>query len=273
MMVEPVAGPRLIRQAVALCAVFWAAHRLAYAAVCRSIALTAAVTLLTGCGVFGRGEPTRTPVPTFTPTPILVVVPAGSEPADAETAVALSPAEPDTQPPTDTPQPPPTATPQPPTSTPTMTPTITPTYTPAPTATPTIEPTPTPPPDYRFDLEAAQKFPTESLAPNVVRIYAYIYSPTEFGLGGYSLSVRHNGAELAVDQQSTGGLPQVTRDAPGPYSRFMNLTAIFVETQAGDWVVQLVDAAGNPAGPPATFQLSSDEETRELYVRYRLEDG
>ena len=144
---------------------------------------------------------------------------------------------------------------------------------PEPTATPTIEPTPTASPDYGFILETAQKFPTESLAPNVVRIYAYIYSPTEFGLEGYSLSVRHNGAELAVDQQSTGGLPRVTRDAPGPYSRFTNLTAIFVETQAGDWVVQLADADGNPAGPPATFQLSSDEETRELYVRYRLEGG
>ncbi len=273
MMGDSVAGPQFIGRAVVYCGDSWAAHRLAYAAVFRSMALTAVVMLLTGCGIFGRGEPTRTPVPTFTPTPILVVVPAGSEPAAAETAVAASPAEPVAPPPTATPQSPPTATPEPPTSTPTITPTVTPTYTPEPTATPTIEPTPTPPPEYRFDLEAAQKFPTESLAPNVVRIYAYIYSPTEFGLEGYSLSVRHNGAELAVDQESTGGLPRVTRDAPGPYSRFTNLTAIFVETQAGDWVVQLVDADGNPAGPPATFQLSSEENTRELYVRYRLEGG
>ena len=269
MMGDSVADSQSIRWRKVLCGVSWAAHRLTKAAVCRLVAVTTAVTLLTGCGVFGRGEPTRTPVPTFTPTPILVVVPAGSEPADAETVVAAVPPEPVAPPPTDTPQPPPTATPEPPTSTPT----VPLTATPEPTATPTIEPTPTASPDYGFILETAQKFPTESLAPNVVRIYAYIYSPTEFGLEGYSLSVRHNGAELAVDQQSTGGLPRVTRDAPGPYSRFTNLTAIFVETQAGDWVVQLADADGNPAGPPATFQLSSDEETRELYVRYRLEGG
>jgi hypothetical protein len=90
-----------------------------------------------------------------------------------------------------------------------------------------------------------------------------------FALEGYSLDVLHNGAELAVEEVSTGGLPDVTRSDPGPYSRFTNMNVIFVEAQAGSWAVQLVDAEGTPAGPPATFELTADEDTRELYVRYR----
>ncbi len=269
---DSVVGPLPTRRLPVWPGVLRTSYRLAITACCRWLALGSVAVLLTGCSVFGRGEPTRTPVPTFTPTPILVVVPAGAETDAVETAVAASPTQPEAQPPTDTPQPTPTPqpthTPEPPTSTPT----IAPTQTPEPTVTPTVEPTPTPPPNYRFVLEAAEKFPTESLAPNVVRIYAYVYSPDEFGLGEYSLIVRHNGAALPVDQISSSGLPRLTRDAPGPYSRFTNLTAIFVETQAGDWVIQLVDDDGTPAGPPATFQLSSDENTRELYVRYRFED-
>lgn len=229
--------------------------------------------LLAGCGRFGRGQPTRTPVPTFTPTPILVVVPAGTEPSAEAALTAMAAASQVAT------QAPATATPEPPTATPTelpATPTDIPqptnTPTPATTATPTLEPTSTLAPDYAFELEAAEKFPTESLAPNVVRVYAYIYSPREFGLDGYSLRVTHNGAELQVDQASRGGLPQVTRQDPGPYSRFTNLNAIFVETQAGEWTVQLVDDQGAVVGPPASFQLSADEDTRELYVRYRLEN-
>lgn len=245
-----------------------AVDRHALAAAFRWIVVGLMAALLTGCGAWGRAEPTRTPIPTFTPTPILVVVPAGTEPSPsvAQTAItALEEAT--TQAPTDTPLPPPTATFTP--APPTPTPTSTPTSTPAPTATPTVEPTSTATPDYTFVLEAAEKFPTESLAPNVVRIYAYVYSSSEFGLGDYSLRVTHNGAALPVDQQSSAGLPRVTRQDPGPYSRFTNLTAIFVEAQAGDWVVQLVDAAGEAVGPPAVYQLSAEENTRELYVRYR----
>jgi hypothetical protein len=42
-----------------------------------------------------------------------------------------------------------------------------------------------------------------------------------------------------------------------------------VESQSGEWVVQLVDENGVPAGPSANFQLTADEVTRELYVRYQ----
>jgi hypothetical protein len=103
----------------------------------------------------------------------------------------------------------------------------------------------------------------------VVRIYLYVYSQAAFALPGYSIAVTHNGASLAVDQTSTGGLPQQTRNEPSPYTRFHNLSAIFVESQAGQWNVQLVDDSGQFVGPPAEFQLSADETTRELYVRYR----
>jgi hypothetical protein len=47
------------------------------------------------------------------------------------------------------------------------------------------------------------------------------------------------------------------------------MNVIFVEAQAGTWQVQLVDANDTPVGPPAQFELSADEATRELYVRYR----
>jgi len=236
-----------------------------------TIATGGLLIVLAGCGPFGRGEPTRTPVPTFTPTPILVVVPAGTAPSAeaAQTAIAAATESAAQLPPSATPEPP-TATPVEIPATPTDTPAPTDTPTPEPTATPTSEPTATAVVDYGFVLEAAEKFPTESLAPNVVRVYAYVYSPREFGLGDYSLRVTHNGADLPVDQTSTAGLPQVTRQDPGPYSRFTNLNAIFVEAQAGDWTVQLVDKAGVAVGPAAMFQLSADEDTRELYVRYRL---
>lgn len=204
--------------------------------------------------------PTRTPFPTFTPTPLGVAVeaPATNTPAPQQNLTPIVTLAPPT--PTDTPLPTATSTPSP-----IPTETATPTPPPEPTATATPSPTPS----YSFDLELAEKHPTESLAPNVVRVFLYVYSAQEFAVPGYSLRVTHNGAELPVDQVSAGGLPEVTRAEPGPYSRFTNMNVIFVEAQAGTWAVQLVDEAGNPAGPPASFELSADEETRELYVRYR----
>lgn len=244
-----------------------------------ALAIGSLAVLLVGCGPFGRGQPTRTPVPTFTPTPILVVAPAGAELSeeaaqtaiDAAQAVDQAPSSATPEPPPATPSAPKEATPPP--ATPTDTPVPTNTPEPTNTPTPTAEPTATRVVDYSFALEAAEKFPTESLAPNVVRVYAYVYSPRELALGGYSLRVTHNGAKLPVDQTSTDGLPQITREDPGPYSRFTNLNAIFVEAQAGEWTVQLVDDAGVAVGPAAQFQLSADENTRELYVRYRLDGG
>jgi hypothetical protein len=117
----------------------------------------------------------------------------------------------------------------------------------------------------------AEKHPTTSLAPNVVRFFLFVAGQDGFGLSGYSLRVLHNGAELAVDKVSLEGLPGLTRGDPSPYTRFTNMNVIFVEAQAGTWQAQLIDSAGIPVGPAAQFELSADEVTRELYVRYRLQ--
>ena len=104
----------------------------------------------------------------------------------------------------------------------------------------------------------------------MVRIYLYAYSPADLGLGDYSLRVLHNGTPRSIEERTAAGVPRTTRDNPGPFTRFTNLDVIFVEPQAGTWEVQLLDPSGTPAGPPATFELTPDEQTRELYVRYRV---
>ena len=227
------------------------------------ISLCLLALVLSGCG----GEdspPTRTPVPTWTATPIGAAPQAQPQPpaAEAQGQPAPPPAQP--LPATDTPPPPPTDT-----LVPTPVPTDTPV--PVPTETPTEVPTPTaiPTPELPFLLETAEKFPTTSLAPNIVRIYLYVYSPDELGLAGYSLSVVHNGVPLTVDELSAEGLPEQTRNEVGPYTRFTNMNIIFVEAQAGRWELQLVDAQKVTVGPPAVFDLTADEQTRELYIRYK----
>ena len=227
--------------------------------------------LLVSSGCSGAERATRTPVPTFTPTPQgMAAAPdaTGGTPAPpTNTVVVAMPTA--TQ----------TATPVPPTATPTTAPTDTPTPEPTATATltPTVVPTdtptpqPTPTPTFSFVLELAEKHPTTSLAENVVRIFLYVADQDGFGLGGYSLRVLHNGAALPVDKVSTDGLPGLTRGEPSPYTRFTNMNDIFVEAQAGTWEVQLVDSTGTPVGPAAEFELTADEVTRELYVRYRAQ--
>lgn len=217
--------------------------------------------LVAGCGDQAP-TPTRTPFPTWTPTP-LGGVPIEEAPAEQPGGAEEQP-PPAEQPPAaaDAPTPLPTETPLP-TSTPTPDQPATPTDTP--------EPSPTPTSAFTFVLEAAEKFPTDSLAPNVVRIFLYVYSPLEFGLEGYSLLVMRNGAPLVVDEVSSAGAPEVTRTEPGPFTRFTNMSVIFVEPQAGRWEIQLIDAERRPVGPPAVFELTADEITRELYVRYRQE--
>lgn len=214
--------------------------------------------LLSACS-FGDATPTRTPFPTWTPTPLGQQAPAASVAQVTDTPTIPPPAAAPTETPTS--EPPTPA----PTDTPAEAPAPAPTDTPA--ETPTPEPTATAP--FAFTLEAAEKFPTDSLAANVVRIYLYVYSPTSYGLPGYTLQVIHNGAALTVDEVSTGGIPEQTRDTPGPYTRFANMSVVFVEPQAGRWEIQLLDPQRNPVGPVVPFDLTADERTRELYVRYR----
>jgi hypothetical protein len=245
-------------------------------------ALFFALGLIAGCGG-QEAAPTRTPIPTWTPTPADVAAAAQFEQSapQAEVQAPSGPVQPgeqaidptqiaaaiatSTPTPTDTP----TETPTPePTATPTETPTITPTPLPTDTPTPEPTPTPTPEPDYPFVLEEAVKFPTESLAQNVVRIYGYFYAPDVLGLEGYSLRIEHLGSQLVVDEVSFAGLPDQTRDGISPHTRFTNFSVVFVEPQAGEWRIQLLDPNGEAAGPAAIFELTADEDTRELYVRY-----
>jgi hypothetical protein len=210
--------------------------------------------MLAGCGS-GDARPTRTPFPTWTPTPnaAALAVEAVSQAPTAALPVLAA---------TDTPMPeapPPAAE---------SAPVDTPTAEALPTPMPVAEPTPIP--DYPFVLETAEKFPTEALAANMVRIYLYVYSPAELGLAGYTLRIAHNGVVLPVDIQSTAGLPKQTRPDPGPYTRFTNLEALFIQPQGGRWELQLLDSSGNPAGESTVFELTADEATRELYIRYRL---
>lgn len=213
--------------------------------------------------------PTRTPLPTWTSTPIVSEQAGGEAQSQnsADTSIAVSSASQATVAPAIIP----TNTPLAPTGTPTATktPASTPTPLPTPTPEPTKTPIPTPTPDYTFDLESAEKFPTDSLAANVVRVYLYVYSPVELALADYTIAVEHDGEQLDVDAISIAGLPEQTRTEPSAYTRFTNLNAIFVEPQAGKWSVQLLDAEGKVAGPIANFELTNDEVTRELYVRYR----
>ena len=171
-----------------------------------------------GCGGFGRESVTRTPVPTFTPTPMGAggeVAPAQEEePAPGPIQIAMPTATetstPVSLPPTTTPTPTDTPTPIP-TLTATPTPSVTPTPTEAPV--PTESPTPTPTPAFTFDLEAAEKHPTESLAPNVVRVYLYVFAPDGLGLGGYSLRVTPNDTNVAPEAPAVEVTPEPVDNA------------------------------------------------------------
>ena len=226
--------------------------------------------LMGGCGGRDEPTPTRTPVPTYTPTAV------GQQPV----AVAQQP-QPQAQSaaPTDTPAPPTaTFTPEPPTATPTpVPPTDTPTPTETPTATPTDTPTatpsptvtPTPTPDYAFALEMAEQFPTQLPGVDEVRVYVYVYTGEAYALGGYTISVTKDGLALAALARSTDGLPGETRPGPSPYTRFANLGAAFFEKAEGVWEIQLTDRNGFPMGEAARFVLGPDDNLRELYLRYR----
>lgn len=230
--------------------------------------------LLTACSSEPDIAPTRTPIPTYTPTPegaapaeAVAVVEPTQTPIPAATLVPVEVATetPTPVPPTETP----TATPIPPTETPTETPlpTETPTFTPTPTETPTVTPTPTP--DYAFVLEAAEQFPSQVPEVDEVRIYLYVYSDSAYALPDYTLRVIKDNEPLLVQARSTGDLPGETRPGPTAYTRFANLGAAFFQDPLGAWSVQLVGPNGEVAGPPATFVVGENDINREFYVRYK----
>lgn len=247
-----------------------------------------ALMLLFAAGCSGGSSPTRTPVPTWTPTPVgdgggQAQQPAQDAAVQSENSLGIAAAPAAETQPVDEGAAQPEAVPQAaqpqeaapeapaPVEEPTATPIPAPTEAPTevPTEAPTETPTPTGP-QYDFELEVAEKFPTDSLAENVVRVFLYVYSNDQFALPGYSLVVAHNESSLPVDAISTAGLPSVTRDEPGIYTRFTNMNAIFIEPPGGTWAIQLVDELGVAVGPPAFLELEPDDTARELYLRYRL---
>lgn len=194
-----------------------------------------------------QSAPTPTPRPTWTPTPTRGLPPS-------------TPTYPSS------PLPTPTYTP---TWTPTPVPTWTPTYTPTSPPTDTPTPTPTPTPSYAFELEDFETFPARFLEEEGLRIFAYVYAPSEPALSGYSLLIRHDGIRQPVQAESTGGLPGLTRPEPSPYTRFTNLEVWLPGPPGGTWEIQLIDAEGRPAGPSVMLTLRKGDPNRDIYVRYR----
>ena len=148
-----------------------------------------------------------------------------------------------------------------------------PTATPAQVAAPAVpaapaEPTatePPPPPAFGFELQNAEQFPENKL----VRVFLYVFDSDQ-ALGGYSVRVTKDGGELSVSASSAQGQPGLTWPIADSRQRFQNMKVEFPGIQpAGTWVVQLVDGGGSPAGPPATFNLSANDPSQELYVRYK----
>lgn len=118
--------------------------------------------------------------------------------------------------------------------------------------------------DGDFTLAATERF----AEPGVVRLYLYVLDDNG-ALPGYSLRVTHNDEPLDVDEISFGGQPSFTWPVADARQRFQNMKVEFPGVEpAGDWEVQLVDEEGNVVGPPATFELSENDDQRELYVRY-----
>jgi uncharacterized protein YraI len=115
-----------------------------------------------------------------------------------------------------------------------------------------------------FDLEAQEQF----LETGLVRIFLYVYAGNS-ALGGFSLRVSKDGAELPVTGSSFAGQPAFTWPFQDPRQRFQNFKVEYPDIPPqGTWQVQLIDETGATVGPPATFTLSSNDQQQELYVRY-----
>jgi len=174
-------------------------------------------------------EPTKTALPTFTPTPIPTAIPTNTNtPLPTATATIVIPsATPTVEPPTNTPIPPtalPTDTPI--LDTPTPVPQL-PTNTPEPTATNTPLPdTPTPEPVIKYILAAtAREFNCDDTA-----IYGTVKNANNFGLPG--VSVR------ALGIKGTSGDFTGVTDAEGNYEIFR---IPLPELQAGQWAVMIME--------------------------------
>ncbi|MCC6168192.1 MAG: SH3 domain-containing protein [Caldilineaceae bacterium] len=120
------------------------------------------------------------------------------------------------------------------------------------------------PAEFTFDLRKQEQFPESGL----VRIFLYVYAGND-SLAGYSLRISHNGADLPVEGTSFAGQPAFTWPFQDARQRYQNFKIEFSDVDpAGVWEVQLIDSAGTPVGPAATFTLAANDPQQELYVRY-----
>jgi hypothetical protein len=168
--------------------------------------------------------PTRTPWPTFTPTPESVAIVPTQEPVDQEPGVVklsdLATAEisprntPTPVPPADTPTP----VPPPPTDTPAPPPTNTPPSAPPPTTAPEPPPeAPPPPPQYQF---TPGPWYAGDRNDAIVRFYGYLKDTNGTPVNGYS--VRATCGDFAVLSFPSGPSAVAPDWAPGWYDIVFN---------------------------------------------------
>jgi hypothetical protein len=206
-----------------------------------------------GCGLTERlgtrlaGDPvktvsviTRTPWPTFTPTPGGVAA-VSSDETGGQAVVMLNnlPTSTPTMPPADTPTPlPPTDTPTPVPPTPTDTPLPPPTKPPAPPPAPTATPVPAPPPKPQYQFSPAPWYAGEPNAA-IVRFYGHIKDASGGAVNGYSVKATC-GDYFALSFPS-GPSPFAPDWAPGWYDIVANPISC-------SWTLQVVEYQCNTAG-------------------------
>jgi hypothetical protein len=191
--------------------------------------------------------PTRTPWPTFTPTPGSVAIateePVGEESgvvklSDLATAEIPAPDTPTPAPPTDTP----TSVPPAPTDTPPPLPTNTPAPPPPPTNTPA--PPPTPAPQYQF---TPGPWYAGERNDAIVRFYGYLKDTGGTPVNGYS--VRATCGDFAVLSFPTGPSVVAPDWAPGWYDIVANPISC-------NWTLQVVQyQCETPGGFDAQCKL------------------
>ncbi len=185
---------------------------------------------------------TRTPWPTFTPTPGKVAA-APSDETSGQAVVMLNslPTSTPTIPPADTPTPPPpTDTPVPVLPTPTDTPPPPPTKAPAPTPppAPTATPAPAPPPKPQYQFSPAPWYAGER-NDAIVRFYGHIKDTSGAAVNGYSVKAAC-GDFFALSFPS--GPSVVAPDwAPGWYDIVANPISC-------SWTLQVVEYQCNTPG-------------------------
>lgn len=147
-----------------------------------------------------------------------------------------------------------------------------------PTATLIPLPTATATPAYPFDLVRVARH-SEA---NSVTLYVWVHDAAGKALGGYGVTVTHNGQVApGVRVRSAGVALGSTRPAcPGCVDDdIYNLKEAWDNRVVypglalpGVWAVQLVDGAGAPVGEQVRFTLAPNDDHMELFIDYRWKE-